>query len=546
VDSALTNQRISGTTLLEALRAAAAWFNQNVAAVNALNVFPVPDGDTGTNMNLTLTAALKDVQPDPSVALVAERVYRGALMGARGNSGVILSQILRGLSQGLAGKAECGPEHLVEALEQAAATAYKAVIKPVEGTMLTVIRETSEAARAAHRPDVGWDELLGAILRGARASVDGTPSMMKLLRDAGVVDAGGEGLYVLFEGVAAYARGDQLERSVAPQDQFAMAFEDIHSDDDFGYCTNFMIEGEAIPYEDVRRTLADMGTSVVAVGDERLMKVHIHMLKPGDALNYAVQWGSLSAIEITNMDHQRRDLHAADAGKAEPAAPLKDGEPVSEVGVVAVAPGDGFTRIFRSLNVGAVVTGGQTMNPSIQDLVQAIDGLPQATVVVLPNNSNVILAAQQAQQLTAKTVKVIPTKTVPQGMAAMFAFNYALDVEDNIAAMQKAATNVTTAEITTAVRDATVNDVVVRAGQSIGLLDGKLVESGDNPDDVIASILERMDLDDHEIVTIYYGGESSAADAEQVASKIGESYPDIDVEVQSGGQPFYDYILSAE
>jgi DAK2 domain fusion protein YloV len=306
-----------------------------------------------------------------------------------------------------------------------------------------------------------------------------------------------------------------------------------------------MIEGESIPYEDVRRTLADMGTSVVAVGDERLMKVHIHMLKPGDALNYAVQWGSLSAIEITNMDNQRRDLHAADAARtAEPAA--KNGEPVSEVGVVAVAPGDGFTRIFHSLNVGAVVAGGQTMNPSIQDLVEAINGLPQDIVVVLPNNSNVILAAQQAQQLTDKTVKVIPTKTVPQGMAAMFAFNYALAVDDNIAAMQKAASNVTTAEITTAVRDATVNDVVVRAGQSIGLLDGKLVESGDNPDDVIASILERMDLDDHEIVTIYYGGESSAEAAEQVASKIGAAYPDIDVEVQSGGQPFYDYILSAE
>jgi DAK2 domain fusion protein YloV len=536
---------ISGITLLEALKAAAAWFNQNVAAVNALNVFPVPDGDTGTNMNLTLTAALKDVQPDPSVALVAERIYRGALMGARGNSGVILSQILRGLSQGLSGRAECAPQQLVEALEQAAATAYKAVIKPVEGTMLTVIRETSEAARAAYHPEIGWDELLGAILQGARASVDGTPKLMKLLRDAGVVDAGGEGLYVLFEGVTAYARGEELERSVAPQDQFAMAFEDIHSDDDFGYCTNFMIEGESIPYEDVRRTLADMGTSVVAVGDERLMKVHIHLLKPGDALNYAVQWGSLSAIEITNMDNQRRDLHAAEAARSvAPAA--KNGEPVSEVGVVAVAPGDGFTRIFHSLNVGAVVAGGQTMNPSIQDLVEAINGLPQDVVVVLPNNSNVILAAQQAQQLTDKSVKVIPTKTVPQGMAAMFAFNYALAIDDNIAAMQKAASNVTTAEITTAVRDATVNDVVVRAGQSIGLLDGKLVESGDNPDDVIASILERMELDDHEIVTIYYGGESSAEAAELVASKIGAAYPDIDVEVQSGGQPFYDYILSAE
>lgn len=544
MDSAVMNNPINGQTLLHALHAAAAWFNHNVAAVNALNVFPVPDGDTGTNMNLTMVAALKDVQPDSSVALVAERVYRGALMGARGNSGVILSQILRGLSQGLAHHTECTPLNFVEALEQASATAYKAVIKPVEGTMLTVIRETSVAARAAYQPTIDWAAILAAVVAGARQSVDDTPKQMKLLRDAGVVDAGGEGLYVLFAGVLAWARGEQLQ-TLAPVDQWAMAFDDIHSPDDFGYCTNFMIEGENIPYEDVRNTLAEMGTSVVAVGDERLMKVHIHMLRPGEALNYAVQWGSLSAIEITNMDYQRRDLHAADAAKTA-APPVKKTEHISEVGVVAVAPGAGFSRIFHSMNVGAVVTGGQTMNPSIRDLVEAINTLPQDVVAILPNNSNVILAAQQAQQLTSKTVHVIPTKTVPQGMAAMFAFNYALPVADNMSAMNKAISAVTTAEITTAVRDATINDVVVRSGQTIGLLDGKLIESGDNSATVIAAILSRMELDSHEIVTIYYGEDCSADQAEQVAAQIAAAYPDLDVEVQSGGQPFYDYILSAE
>lgn len=544
MDSAPTNQKINGRTLLAALQAAATWFNQNVVAINALNVFPVPDGDTGTNMNLTLTAALKDVQPTDSVALVAERVYRGALMGARGNSGVILSQILRGLSQGLAAHTECTPEHMVHALEQAAVTAYKAVIKPVEGTMLTVIRETSEAARAAYTPDITWVTLFNLTLQGARESVDRTPTLMKLLRDAGVVDAGGEGLYVLFEGVAAFVRGEQLEHRVASANQLAMAFDDIHSEDDFGYCTNFMIQGEDIPYEDVRHSLAAMGTSVVAVGDERLIKVHIHMLKPGDALNYAMQWGSLSAIEITNMDNQRRDLHAAAAIK--PVFAEQPREPVSEIGVVAVAPGEGFSRLFRSVNVGAVVTGGQTMNPSIQDLLDAINDLPQEVVVVLPNNSNVILAAQQAQQLTAKQVQVIPTRTVPQGVAAMFAFNYAVGIDDNIAAMQRAIKDVSTAEITTAVRDATVNDVAVRSGQTIGLLDGVLVESGDDQDQVISRVLERMNLDDHEIITIYYGEQCSADQAEELAAQITTQYPDIDVEVQSGGQPFYDYILSAE
>lgn len=545
MDSAQTNRPVDGRALLGGLKAAAEWFAANVPAINALNVFPVPDGDTGTNMNLTLQAALKDVQEDASVAVVAERVYRGALMGARGNSGVILSQILRGLSQGFASHATITPLEFVAALEQAAATAYKAVIKPVEGTMLTVIRETSEQLRASFSSTatMSWEEVLKAATDHARASVDGTPKYMKLLRDAGVVDAGGEGLFVLLQGALAFVRGEALNVQTVHPAQ-AMAFDDVHSDDDFGYCTNFMIEGEAIPYEEVRATLADMGTSVVAVGDERLVKVHIHMLRPGDALNYAMQWGSLSAIEITNMDNQRRDLHAADQA----GGPLidKGTEPVSDVGVVAVAPGEGFSRIFRSLNVGSVITGGQTMNPSIQDLVEAIESLPQQVVVVLPNNSNVILAAQQASQLTTKTIHVVPTKTVPQGMAAMFAFNYAHGIDENVTAMKRALDSVSTAEITTAVRDATINDIDVRIGQTIGLLDGTLVESGDDRDAVIRDTLARMELDDHEIVTIYYGEGASEEQAQQLADQITSTYPDIDVEVQSGGQPFYDYILSAE
>lgn len=544
MDNALKNP-IDGTTLLAALTAAATWFSQNVAAVNALNVFPVPDGDTGTNMNLTLNAALKDLQADSSVGVTAERIYRKALMGARGNSGVILSQILRGLSQGLAGHATCSPENFVQALEQCAVTAYKAVIKPVEGTMLTVIRETSEAARKAYHADITWNELLDAVVTGARESVDRTPTLMKMLRDAGVVDAGGEGLFVLFQGVAAFARGEQLQQKAMPADAMAMAFDDIHSDDDFGYCTNFMIEGDNIPYDDVRRTFADMGTSVVAVGDEKLVKVHIHMLKPGDALNYAMQWGSLSAIEITNMDYQRRDLHAADA-QQKTSLVQKSDEPVSEIGVVAVSPGQGFSEIFRSLNVGAIVTGGQTMNPSIQDLVEAAEQLPQQTVIILPNNKNIILAAQQAQQVSNKTIYVIPTKTVPQGMAAMFAFNYALGIDENVNAMQRAFNGVMTAEITTAVRDATVNDVEVKSGQTIGLVNGALVESGDDPDAVVQQVLEHMHLDDHELMTIYYGENCPAAKAQSLADQITATYPDIDVEVQRGGQPFYDYILSAE
>lgn len=531
-------QRWDGPQLLAALTAAAHWLEQHAEHVNALNVFPVPDGDTGTNMALTLRGAVKDVAPEPSAAAVAERVKYWAMMRGRGNSGIILSQVLRGLAQGLAGHAEFGPAELAGALAQAAATAYRAVLKPVEGTMLTVMREAGEAATAElAQPQASLLSVLAAATHGARASVERTPTLLKTLRDAGVVDSGGQGLFLIFEGMLRYARGESLEfAGLAPA--AAMAFDDVHSDDDFGYCTNFLVRGAGMPYERIRADLAALGQSAVIVGDEQLIKVHLHLLRPGEALNYAVEFGALEQIEITNMDRQREQLHQ----RAAPEQPALE----TQVGVVAVAPGPGFAALFRNLHAGAVVGGGQTMNPSTEDLLAAIRSLPQREVVVLPNNSNVIMAARQTAGLIDKRVEVLPTKTAPQGVAALLGFNYQADLAANLRAMSAALGQIQTAEVTTAVRDATADGVSVRAGQTIGLLNGDLVTAADDQAAVIDDLLARMELADSEIVTIYRGAAVGRPAAEALAERIRAAYEHLEVEVQDGGQPLYDFIISAE
>ncbi len=551
-----------GYSLLGGLKAAAYWLEQHVGEINALNVFPVPDGDTGTNMHLTISAALKDIPAHPSAAVVAEQVYRQALMGARGNSGVILSQIIRGFSEGIAGKTELDGPALAAALCQAAERAYKAVMKPTEGTILTVARVAGDSASVAAANGAAYLDVLAAAVDGANRAVEATPQQLKQLRDAGVVDAGGKGLAIIFEGLLKHARGEAIEYERAG-DAVDVAFDidEIHSEDDFGYCTTFLIQGQNIPFEDVRATIASMGQSVVVVGDETMVKAHIHTERPGDVLNYAITFGALTGIEIANMDMQKKAIEetgmvsarATRAPKESAAAigvsraALTHEEPPSPIGVVAVAPGDGFTAIFESLNVGKVITGGQTMNPSTKDLVEAINALPQQDVIILPNNSNILMASRQAQELVEKNVRVIPSKTVPQGMAAMLAFNYSAGLDENVEAMTNALTSVRTLEITTAVRDATVDGTAVRAGQTIGLLDDQLVEAGDDRDAVIDAMLDRVDMEDYEVVTIYYGADTTEEQAQALAARIVDRFEHLDtVEVQRGGQPFYDFIISAE
>ena len=412
----------TGEELLGALRAGARWLDQHADMINALNVFPVPDGDTGTNMSLTMNGAVADIAPDQSCAVVADKVRYWATMRGRGNSGIILSQVLRGLALGLADHATMDGAILAAALGHASASAYKAVMKPIEGTMLTVIREASEAAQATAEQGASVADVLAATVRGADASVERTPTLLKALQDAGVVDSGGKGLAVLFEGMRRYAFGESLEFEGGAQVDVAMAFDDLHGPDDFGYCTNFILRGSDMPFDTFRTTLATMGESAVIVGDDELIKVHIHMIRPGEALNYAAGFGALSGIEITNMDLQREELHAkaqstqhAAAIAQQPHAADADTAQLGEVGVVAVVLGEGFAKIFRSLNVGAVIEGKQLMNPSAEELLAAITQLPQAQVIILPNNSNVIMTARQAADLSSKQVAVVPTRTIPQG-----------------------------------------------------------------------------------------------------------------------------------
>ncbi len=548
-----------GTQLLAGLEAATTWLEQHVGEINALNVFPVPDGDTGTNMHLTMTAAIKNVAPQHSTSAVAKQVERQALRGARGNSGVILSQIIRGFSDGVAGKETIDASRLAHAFQGAAERAYKAVMKPTEGTILTVARVVAERTMAAVDGGTDLEGALDVAVQAADDAVAETPHQLQKLRDAGVVDAGGRGLAVILHGLQRYMRGEELVRPGGDSVAAEVAFEDIHSEDDFGYCTTFLLEGEGIPFEEVRERIAAMGRSVVVVGDEVTVKAHIHTLRPGDVLNYAIDFGAITHVEIANMDAQRAQIRETGTVSAVASRQPKEGsltgrratsqsdEYKTPFGIVAIAPGPGFAEVFRSVNVGEVVTGGQTMNPSTQDLVEAIEHLPQQEVVVLPNNSNILLAARQAQELVDKTVEVVASRTVPQGVAASLALNYELPFEANVKAMTKAIGKVRTLEITTAVRDAVVDDTEVRSGQTIGLLDDKLIAAGDDQKAVIDQILDSVEMDNYEVITIYLGEGVDEARGQAMADHIQERFPGlVSVDLAPGGQPFYDFILSVE
>ena len=557
-----------------------AWLEQHRAQINALNVFPVPDGDTGTNMSLTLRAATKEIveSPETSAAVIAEKLARGALMGARGNSGVILSQILRGISQGLQGKNTFTARDFAAALAEAQKLAYRAVIKPVEGTILTVIRESAEAAQqsAARGSDIAV--LLGDTVAAARAAVARTPDLLPTLKQAGVVDAGGQGLTTIFEGMWRYARGESVQMTATEQ---SAELEEIHKgnvqiEEEFGYEVVFLLHGENLDVEAIRDTITRMGgVSTVVAGDSTLLKVHTHTETPGKILDYGVSLGALQDINIENLQEQslryaaesarERGMVAsangasaaasvgAGAGSgapgtavAEPPGPRVEAPLLTEIGTVVVAAGEGWVKVFESLNVSRIVPGGQTMNPSTQDLLDAVEACPSQQVIVLPNNGNVVMSARQVEQLTAKQVHVVPTDTMPQGIAAMLAFNYEADFATNCQAMDATYAHVQTAEITRAVRSVQLDGISVSEGDVIGLVNGRLVTAGTDLEAVVHDTLARMQVERYEIVTVYYGTDVTRGEAEAMAQRIKEQYPKQEIEIVEGGQPFYAYIISAE
>jgi DAK2 domain fusion protein YloV len=487
-------------------------------------------------------------------------------MGARGNSGVILSQIWRGFADGLGGKDRITARDFAEGLSAATATAYRAVLKPVEGTILTVVREMGEGAVEAAAKLNSYKYVLAETTKAARASVARTPTLLDKLRDAGVVDAGGEGIYVLIDGIRRYADGEDVDTiEVEQQVEGPLAHHDelpgVHVEHgEYGYCTNFIIVGGDWDFDEVRARIASFGDSAVIVGDDNIVKVHIHTETPGTVLNYATALGSLRQIGITNMQDQHEDflqMHAkgsteSSAVQGHAAGLSASGRDVhtevaqSKIAVLAVVSGPGLISAFRSMGATAIIEGGQTMNPSTEQFLKIIESVPQNEVILLPNNGNIIPVARQTPQLTKKHIAVVPSETIPQGMSALIALNYDGTLEENAEAMTEAASAVQTGEITRAVRDAKVNGMEVKEGDIIGLLNNTLVARADDLEQVAWDLLEKMGAAEREIITIYWGSGLDEGDAHQFRDEVATRYPNAEVELVNGGQPFYDYIISAE
>lgn len=574
---------LTGQELKQALLAGYTWLERHKEAINALNVYPVPDGDTGKNMTLTMAAAVKALgdSEDAAVNAVAHAFAQGALMGARGNSGSILSQILGGFSGSVTGKTTITPGDFAAGLRAGAIAAYACVERPVEGTILTVARESADAAIASAARGSNFVQLLEDTVREGRASVVRTPDLLDKLKNAGVVDAGGEGYVTVLEGMLRALRGEQVEH--LPRAEREAVREEAHHkgiveiEEEFGYEVVFLLRGENLDVAGIRSTINAMGgVSTVIAGDSQMLKVHTHTPTPGKILDYGVSLGSLLDINIENLQEQSLqyaeesarergltglDLHsggapaasangaqATSAAPVAPPTPPAAPEPVEqrEVGVVAVVAGDGWADIYGSYRLGGIVSGGQTMNPSTEDLLRAVEACPSDKVILLPNNSNIIMSARQVAQFTRKQVHVTPTTSMPQGIAALLAFNFQADFAANAAAMDNAINAVSSGEVTRAVRDAQLDGVVVRAGDIIGLANGKLAASGSDQTQVLHDLLTRMGASDHELISLFTGQDVSSADAEAMVARVREWFPGQEVEAQRGGQPFYDYIVSVE
>src|SRR5579883_110045 len=542
-----------GQDLKKAILAGAAWLEEHKNAINALNVFPVPDGDTGSNMSATMQSAIRDIvqSEETSAAVISAKIARGALLGARGNSGVILSQILRGLAQGLEKKQTFTAQDLASALQAAQQLAYRAVLKPVEGTILTVVRETAEAAQASAQRGDDLVALIQEMVTAARQSVARTPDLLPTLKQAGVVDSGGQGFCTILEGVWRYVRGEAGNRVVPDVALINKTTEPevkkgrVTIEEEFGYEVVFLLRGDNLNVEEIRQKIIDMGgVSTVVAGDEKMLKVHTHTEWPGKILDYGVSLGSLLDINIENLQEQSL-AYAAESAAEHAGSQITEPEKLP-IATVAVVAGDGFVEVFKGLGVSAIVSGGQTMNPSTEELLEAVKSVPSDKVILLPNNSNVILSARQVANLTEKEVYTVPTETMPQGIAALTGFNFEADFETNCKVMTEAARSVQTAEITTAVRSVQMGNVRVREGDYIGIVNGDLVIAGQDREHVFDETLKRMQIEQLEIVTLYYGEGITQQVAEEAARRIKSRYSHLEIQVVNGGQAHYAYIISAE
>lgn len=546
--------QVDGHHLQQMFAAALEWLELHAANINALNVFPVPDGDTGTNMLLTLRSATRQAakQTSQNAAEMTRQLALGAINGARGNSGVILSQILNGFARANEGKKSYTCQDLAQGLRRACDSAYNAVMKPVEGTILTVIRAIADAAEEAAGQTTDVRAQMAYVTEAAHQALQRTPELLPILKEAGVVDSGGQGLVTIFEGLNRALRGEQ---NIPATPSAEVAQIEVHAvldnppaplaDGRYGYDIQFLIRGENLDVEAIRTQISSMGDCPLVVGTEELVKVHVHVLNPAEPLQYGVSLGMLDDIVVENMDLQFQAF-AQQKGQHASATAIPTTAELTGVGIVAVAPGEGLAQHFEALGVSAVVRGGQSMNPSTEELLQAIQSTGAASVIVLPNNKNVILAAEQAAALAEVDVYVVPSRSVPQGMAAVMAFNYSEDGAANAEVMKDALHSVVTIETTRAARTTTINNLSVQQGDPIGLLDGNLVATGGSEAEVLETILADLDLDDYELVMLYYGEDASQSEANELVAGLTERYPALTFEIHPGGQPHYRYILSVE
>jgi len=539
-------QYINGKDLVRSVKAGCIKLEHNREKVNLLNVFPVPDGDTGTNMYLTLLAAVKEGEKnmDQPLGKVAKAMSSGSLMGARGNSGVILSQIFRGIAKVLEGKEESDALLFAQALKSGSDTAYKAVMKPVEGTILTVIREISRACEMEAKKN---NDLTASLLAGINAgyiTLEKTPSMLPVLKEAGVVDSGGQGLLYFLEGMMEIIAGEyeiklQEYRDKAASAEIPREKEEVSLD--FQYCTEMLVKGTNIDVDRLREQLSTLGDSMLVVGEEEIVKVHIHSNHPGKILETCLQWGNLSDIKINNMLEEVHE-QMLNWEEAEP----RNAKAVKKIGLVAVGGGKGIIEILKSLGVDIVVEGGQTMNPSTEELLNASQEIDAEAVIILPNNSNVIMAAEQAAQLSERRIEVVKTKSVMQAVTALIAFDPEGELNEIAEAMREEIQNVNYGEITYAVRDSSVNGFKIQNGDVLGIVAGEITVVCQNNGEAVIQLLERMVKDDTELITLFYGGDVTEEEAIIITAKVQETYEDVEVELHYGGQPHYSFLLSAE
>lgn len=513
--------------------------NKQKEEINALNVFPVPDGDTGTNMNLTMQSAMNELKAkNPKrVDLVAKAVSKGSLMGARGNSGVILSQIFRGFAKGLEGKETITTIEFAEAMMSASNTAYKAVLKPVEGTILTVVRETAEKANEVHIDDMPFHDFFKILIKKANESLRDTPNKLEVLKQAGVVDAGGQGFLSILNGFNNAVLGVEINENLMEQVQKPVEHKVFDKQEfiKYQYCTEFIIQSKVGEATALRDEIMQLGDSMVFVQDEDIVKVHVHTNNPGVAIESALKYGELVNVKIDNMKEQHENKLIGEKD-------IKD----KKYGFVAVAMGAGIKEIFEDMGVDQIIYGGQTMNPSTEDIMAAIDKIYAKNIFIFPNNSNIIMAANQAKELSDKNIIVIPTKSIPQGISSLVGYNEELTPEENENNMGSILKDLKSIQLTYSVRDTNFDSQEIKKGDIIGILDGEIKAVEETVEEALLKAMEEAIDQDSEIVALYYGEDIKEEDANQMVSQLEEKYEDVEFELYNGGQPLYYYLISVE